>query len=79
MSNVEPTRAAADPQADARHRNRVNLIAAIAIAILLLSLFFVLRMVVDQRNRERCIDSGRRDCLDLGASPPREGVRIPVR
>ncbi len=56
---------------DDGHHRRVMLIAAIAIILLLGAMVWVAQMIVSQQKLERCLSSGRRDCLQIEA-PPRE-------
>jgi hypothetical protein len=64
--------------AEDRHRDRVNKIAAAGLAILLLILVGTVKMFKDHEDLERCVESRRTDCVKFD-TPPREGVRTPVR
>jgi hypothetical protein len=74
MSDKRP----ATDQTDYRHRARVNVIAGLGIAVLVLIALVTVKLFFDHEKMQNCIDSGRRNCVDLDA-PPREGVIIPVR
>jgi hypothetical protein len=63
---------------DYRHRARVNVIAGVAIAVLVLIAIVTVKIFYDHEKLENCINSGRRNCIDLNI-PPRSGVIIPVR
>ena len=63
---------------DYRHRAKVNLIAGLGIAVLVLIAFATVKLFYDHEKMEDCINSGRRNCIDLNI-PPRSGVIIPVR
>jgi hypothetical protein len=61
-----------------RHRNRVNLIAALGLGVLLLVVYGTVKLFVDHENLQNCVDTGRRNCVDIG-NAPREGVRVITR
>ena len=63
---------------DYRHRAKVNLIGGLAIAVLVLVALVTVKLFYDHEKLENCINSGRRNCIDLNV-PPRSGVIIPVR
>ena len=63
---------------DDRHRNRVNLIAAAGLGLFLLILYATVKLFVDHENLQNCVDTGRRNCVDVG-NAPREGVRVLTR
>ena len=63
---------------DYKHRARVNLIATLVIGALVVIAIITTKLFFDHEKMENCINSGRRNCLDLNA-PPREGVIVPVR
>jgi hypothetical protein len=55
------------------HRTFVNLVAAIAILILAISMIWLLGFLDEKRKLQACIEAGRRDCLqkfDPTAAPP---------
>lgn len=54
-----------------RHHRRVMAIAAIAVMALLAFMIWVVQIFVAQQKLEKCIATGRRDCLRIEA-PPRE-------
>jgi hypothetical protein len=52
----------------------VNLAAAIAVLLLALAGFWLMKTLDEHRKLENCLNSGRRDCLELvepAAAPPR--------
>jgi hypothetical protein len=59
---------------DYSHRNTVNLVAAIAVLVLAIILIVALNMVDNQRKLQRCVDSGRRDCLEIPTPPVAQGT-----
>jgi hypothetical protein len=61
-----------------RHRDRVNIIGGVALAVFLLILYGATKLFVQHEDLQKCLDSGRKNCVDLGAAP-REGVRLPTR
>jgi hypothetical protein len=61
-----------------RHRDRVNLIGGVALCLFLLLLYGATKLFVQHEDLQKCLDSGRKNCVDLGAAP-REGVRLPTR
>ena len=61
-----------------RHRDRVNIIGGVALAAFLLILYGATKLFVQHEDLQKCLDSGRKNCVDLGAAP-REGVRLPTR
>ena len=61
-----------------RHRDRVNIIGGVALAVFLLILYGATKLFVQHEDLQKCLDSGRKNCVDLGAAP-REGVRTPTR
>jgi hypothetical protein len=70
----EPT---PDPT-DYSHRSRVNLIAGIAIVVLIAIVWGTVKLFVDHEKLDACIAEGRRNCIDLDV-PPRRGVIVPAR
>jgi hypothetical protein len=69
----EPERPA-DESEDER-RVFVNLAAAIAVLVLAIAAFWVMKTLDDRRKLENCLNSGRRDCVELvepAAGAPRE-------
>jgi len=58
-----------DETGRARHQSRVNLIAAAGLIVLLLVMIGALKLLTDQQSLQGCLDSGRRDCVDIGAEP----------
>ena len=68
----EPERSA-DESEDER-RVFVNLAAAIAVLVLAIAAFWVMKTLDERRKLENCLNSGRRDCLEWiepAAGPPK--------
>ena len=64
----------AEESEDRQHRVFVNLSAAIAVLLLALAGFWLMKTLDEHRKLENCLNSGRRDCLELvepAAAPPR--------
>jgi hypothetical protein len=57
---------------DDGHHRRVMIIAIIAVALLLGAMVWVTKLIISQQKLERCLASGRRDCLQINV-PPRSG------
>ena len=57
-------------------RTRRNLAATVALLTLALIALVVFNWLDDQRKLQRCLDSGRRDCLTAPAPPPPHGGRM---
>jgi len=67
---VEP----ADDSEDGQHRVFVNLATAVAVLVLALAAFWLMKTLDERRKLENCVNSGRRDCVELiepAAGPPR--------
>ncbi|MFV0281276.1 MAG: hypothetical protein ACK5JM_11025 [Rhodoblastus sp.] len=60
---------------DYAHRKLVNLVAAIALLALAIILVAAMNMLDNQRKLQRCMDSGRRDCLTIPTPPVAQGVQ----
>ena len=78
MADRRPEKSFRGGGTDDRHRDRVNLIAAVGLGLFLLILYGAVKLFVDHEHLQDCVDSGRRDCVDVGGAP-REGVRILTR
>ncbi|HYA71982.1 MAG TPA: hypothetical protein VEF36_02380 [Roseiarcus sp.] len=57
---VEP----ADDSEDGQHRVFVNLATAVAVLVLALAAFWLMKTLDERRKLENCLNSGRRDCLE---------------
>jgi hypothetical protein len=53
---------------DYKHRTTVNLVAAIALLIIALAVVWTFNALDQRRKTERCLASGRRDCVEIDAS-----------
>lgn len=60
---------------DYAHRRLVNLVAAIALLVLAIILVVAMNLLDNQRRLQRCMDSGRRDCLAVPTPPVAQGVQ----
>ena len=56
---------------DPEHRNFVNLIAVIFLILLGIAAVYIVKMMLDSEKLQRCILSGRRDCIAIEAAPSR--------
>ncbi|HXW19020.1 MAG TPA: hypothetical protein VEK35_00775 [Roseiarcus sp.] len=55
----------AEPPEDEAHRNFVNLLAAIFVIVLAIAAIWLVKTLDERRRIENCVESGRRDCLEL--------------
>lgn len=66
-----------EPTSETQHRDphhrRVMAIAIIAVLVLLGAMVWVVQLFIAQQKLERCLASGRRDCLRIEA-PPRDNT-----
>jgi len=60
---------------DYAHRRLVNLVAAIALLVLAIVLVVAMNLLDNQRRLQRCLDSGRRDCLAVPTPPVAQGMQ----
>lgn len=73
--DVRPDRHAGQPDhdlEDRRHHRRVMTIAFVAVIILLGAMVWVAQMIIAQQKLERCLSTGRRDCLIIEKPQPAE-------
>jgi hypothetical protein len=71
VSEREP---GAEESEDRQHRVFVNLAAAVAVLVLALAAFWLMKTLDERRKLENCLSSGRRDCVELiepAAGPPK--------
>ena len=64
----------AEESEDRQHRVFVNLATAVAVLLLAIAAFWLMRTLDEHRKLENCLNSGRRDCMELiepAAGPPR--------
>ena len=59
----EPERSLEESE-ERRHRVFVNLVAAIAVLVLAIAAFWLMKVLDERRKLENCLMSGRRDCLE---------------
>ena len=62
-------------ETDYAHRRTVNLVAAIAVLVLSIIVIAAMNMMDEQRKKQRCVDSGRRDCFAIQTPPVAQGVQ----
>lgn len=62
-------------ETDYAHRRTVNLAAAIAVLVLAIIVIVAMNMLDEQRKKQRCLDSGRRDCFAIPTPPIAQGVQ----
>ncbi|MDB5642502.1 MAG: hypothetical protein JWN07_1819 [Hyphomicrobiales bacterium] len=60
-----------------RLRNRVNLVAGVFLAGLLVLAFWTVKLFVDQEKLQRCLDSRRTNCFEVEQRPQGE-IRLPA-
>ncbi len=58
------------------HRNFINLVAAIVLLVVAIGVVWVVKAMVADETLNRCLESGRRDCVTIDA-PPRQTLRLP--
>ncbi len=60
-------------EVDYAQRDFVNLVAAVFLLVLAISMAWTVRAMTEYERQQRCLESGRRDCVQI-ASPP-QGMR----
>ena len=65
--------APAPDEVDYAQRDFVNLVATIFLLLLALVISWTVRAVTDNEQQLRCVESGRRDCVQIAAPP--QGMR----
>lgn len=60
---------------DYAHRHFVNLVSAALLLLIGISIVWTVKAIEAHEKLERCLSSGKRDCIDLNI-PPRHGVRL---
>jgi len=58
-----------DPQNDENLRHRNNLIAIAFVLGLAIAAIWIVKMMVESEKSQRCMASGRRDCVEVPAPP----------
>jgi hypothetical protein len=58
---------------DYAQRDFINLVATIFLLVLALCITWTVRAVTDNERQLRCVESGRRDCVQIAAPP--QGMR----
>lgn len=64
---------------DYAHRHFVNLAAAAMLLAVAIAIIWTVRTIEEHEKTLRCLNSGRRDCIEIPSAPPRYGVRTTVR
>ncbi len=70
--STEQPRRASD-EVDYAQRDFVNLVATIFLLILAIGISWTVRAVTENEKQLRCVESGRRDCVQIAAPP--QGMR----
>ncbi len=70
-------RPAAD-DTDYAHRDFINLAAAAFLLLIAIAIVWTVRALEDYEKLQRCLNSGRRDCVQIGA-PVHPAIRMPGR
>ena len=60
-------------EVDYAQRDFINLVAAIFLLLLAIVIAWTVRTVTDNEKHLRCVESGRRECLQIAAPP--QGLR----
>ncbi len=60
-------------EVDYAQRDFINLVATIFLLVLAITIAWTLRTVTDNEKQLRCVESGRRDCMQI-VTPP-QGMR----
>lgn len=61
---------------DYRHRNFINLIAALVLLAIAIGVVWVVKAMEANEAVNRCMESGRRDCVQIDV-PPRPAIGVP--
>ena len=69
----DPGNDIAQDKAAQAHRTSVNLAAAIAVLLLAIAMVYIFGLLDAQRKLQRCLDSGRRDCISVPQPPKPAG------
>jgi len=65
MSEDKPAARPAESQEERQHRTFVNLVVAAFLLLLAIAIIWVFRSLDDQRKLQNCLNSGRRNCVEL--------------
>jgi hypothetical protein len=69
MTEDKPAATPAEGEAEAReereHRTYVNLIVAVFLLLLAIAIVWVFKSLDDNRRLQNCLNSGRRNCVEL--------------
>ena len=60
-------------EVDYARRDFVNLVATVFLLVLALGVTWTVRAVTENERQLRCVESGRRDCVQIAAPP--QGIR----
>ena len=69
LSYLAKETAPAPDEVDYAQRDFVNLVATIFLLLLALMISWTVRAVTDNEKQMRCVESGRRDCVQIAAPP----------
>jgi hypothetical protein len=62
---ARPARDESESRDERQHRTLVNLVVAVFLLLLAIAIIWVFRSLDDQRRLQNCLNSGRRNCVDL--------------
>jgi hypothetical protein len=79
-ATLESGRNAAPPlePTDYAHRHFVNLAATAMLLLIAMAVVWTVHAIEEHEKLQRCLSSGRRDCVDLNI-PPQPGIYQPSR
>jgi hypothetical protein len=72
----QPQRRGGDDDVDYKHRNFVNLVALAVLLAIAVGVVWVVKAMEANEALNRCLATGRRDCVRIDA-PPRPTIRMP--
>lgn len=72
-TSLAPRPTQASDEVDYAQRDFVNLVATIFLLLLAIVITWTVRAVTDNEKQLRCVESGRRDCVQIAAPP--QGMR----
>ena len=64
-SAARPTKDGSESREERQHRVFVNLVVAAFLLLLAIAAIWVFRSLDDQRKLQNCLNSGRRNCVEL--------------
>ena len=72
-TSLDPRPTQKSDEVDYAQRDFINLVATIFLLLLAILIAWTLRTVTDNEKQLRCVESGRRDCVQIAAPP--QGMR----